>query len=257
MQGPSVGISLGSDVDAEFSWRALLYSFGGSEQDADNRPALKSSATLEALKFAKALYDEAMPDDVLTWDNVSNNRTMLAGESSLTLNPISITRTGENKQFAVTDQLWLAAPPAGPAQRLSPTSDAFWIIPAFSQNIEAAQRFLVDMIGHSRERFLISRFYVLPIFPQTVPDMPQLLASDSVAKPADKYKILAGALDWMTNYGYPGYENPAIGEIYNSHLITTMFASVASAKMTPEEALTQADQEVRKIFRKWQDLGKI
>jgi multiple sugar transport system substrate-binding protein len=113
------------------------------------------------------------------------------------------------------------------------------------------------MIGHSRERFLTSRFYILPTFPQTVPDMPQLLASDSAAKPPDKYKILAGALDWITNYGYPGYENPAIGEIYNSHLITTMFASVASAKMTPEEALTQADQEVRKIFRKWQDLGKI
>jgi multiple sugar transport system substrate-binding protein len=47
MQGPYIGISLGSDVDAEFSWRALLYSFGGSEQDADNRPALKSAATLE------------------------------------------------------------------------------------------------------------------------------------------------------------------------------------------------------------------
>jgi hypothetical protein len=36
-----------------------------------------------------------------------------------------------------------------------------------------------------------------------------------------------------------------------------MFASVATGKMTPEEALTQADQEVRKIYQKWQDLGKI
>jgi hypothetical protein len=28
-------------------------------------------------------------------------------------------------------------------------------------------------------------------------------------------------------------------------------------KMTPEEALAQADQEVRKIYQKWQDPGKI
>jgi multiple sugar transport system substrate-binding protein len=258
MQGPSVGISLGSDVDAEGGWRALLYSFGGSEQDADNRPALKSPATLEALKFAKALYDEAMPEDVLTWDNISNNRTMLAGEISLTLNPITITRTGENKQFAVTDQLWLAATPAGPAHRLAPINgDGAWLIPTFSQNIEAAQRYLVDYIGHSREWFLASRFFALPTFPQTVPDMPQLLASDSEATPADKYKILADALNWTTNFGYPGYNNPAIGDIYNSNLIPTMFANVASAKMTPEEAMTQADQEVRKIFQKWQDLGKV
>jgi hypothetical protein len=36
-----------------------------------------------------------------------------------------------------------------------------------------------------------------------------------------------------------------------------MFTLAASGKMTPEEAMTQADQEVRKIFQKWQDLGKI
>jgi ABC-type glycerol-3-phosphate transport system substrate-binding protein len=64
-------------------------------------------------------------------------------------------------------------------------------------------------------------------------------------------------MDWVTNIGYPGYENPAIDETYNAGLIPAMFANAATGKMTPEEALTQADQEIRRIYRKWQDAGKI
>ena len=93
-----LGIGLGGDLDAESAVRALLYSFGASEQDADNRPALKSPAALEAFKFVKALYEETMTNEVLTWDPASNNRLMLEGTGSLVLNAISITRTAENKQ---------------------------------------------------------------------------------------------------------------------------------------------------------------
>ena len=60
--------------------RAIMYCFGSSEQDGDGNPALKSKATLEAIKYVKALYDEAMTKDVLTWDAASNNRFMLNGE---------------------------------------------------------------------------------------------------------------------------------------------------------------------------------
>ena len=69
--------------------------------------------------------------------------------------------------------------------------------------------------------------------------------------------MLATATDWTTNVGYPGTHNSAIDEIYSNGLIPAMFVAAATGKMTPEEALTQADQEVRKIFDKWQDLGKV
>ena len=255
----SIGISLGPKFgDGEYSLRTLLFAFGGSVQDADNRPALKSNATLEALKFAKALYEEAMSEEILAWDNVSNNRAMLAGEISLTLNAISITRTGENKQLPLADKLWLAKPPAGPARRIAvPNGEGHWVIPTFTQNREAAQSFLVDMMGKQRSFFLASDYYFLPLFPQTVSDMAQLISNDPRAMPVDKYKILAEASDWTTNVGYPGYNDPAIGEIFDNGILSTMFASAATGKMTPEEAMSQADQEVRKIYDKWRALGKV
>lgn len=257
LYGQSVGISFGPDLDGQSSLRALLYSFGASVQDSDNRPALKSTATLEALKFAKALYEEAMPEEVLTWNNISNNRAMLADELSLTLNPISITRTAENKQL-LNEQLWVSRPPVGAAHRLAPINgDSGWVIPKFSQNMEAAQRFLIDIFGPYRELFLASKFFYFPPFPQTIPDLAQLMAKDPDATPIDKYKNLADVFDWTTNIGYPGYNNPANGEVYEKGLIPTMFATVTTGKMAPEEAMNQADQEVRKIYAKWQALGKV
>jgi multiple sugar transport system substrate-binding protein len=61
-----VGIGLAPELDSNLALRAILYAFGASVQDAESRPALKSRATLEALKFVKALYVESMTDEVLT-----------------------------------------------------------------------------------------------------------------------------------------------------------------------------------------------
>src|SRR5262245_15710024 len=110
----------GSCFDTNRSMRASMYSFGASEQDAEGNPTLQSKETLEAVKFVKALYEETMIDEVLTWDDASNNRFMLAGQGSLTMNPISITRTGENQQLPVADHIWLAKTARGPVRRIGP-----------------------------------------------------------------------------------------------------------------------------------------
>ena len=60
-----VGLALLPHLDSEATWRALLYSFGASEQDANNQPALKSLTTRAALEFGKVLFEQTMTDDVL------------------------------------------------------------------------------------------------------------------------------------------------------------------------------------------------
>jgi multiple sugar transport system substrate-binding protein len=252
-----LGIGLGGDPDGEVAVRAILYSFGASEQDADNRPALKSPAALEAFKFVKALYEETMTADVLTWDPASNNRLMLEGVGSLVLNAISITRTAENIKLPVGEQFWLAPVPQGPVRRLTPTWLQTYVIWKFAKNIDGAKQFLVDYIGQFRQGFLASELYNTPCFPQTVPDMQALLSHDAKATPPDKYKVLVDAETWTTNAGYPGYTNVAIAEIFNSGLIGKMMGQAATGKLTPEEALNQADAGIQRIFQKWRERGKI
>ncbi len=89
--GIPVGIGLSAEDDSAIALRVLLLSFGGSEQDASGAPALGSKQTLEAVRYVTALYREAMTPAVLAWDPSSNNRAMIAGQSSLVMNAISIT----------------------------------------------------------------------------------------------------------------------------------------------------------------------
>jgi multiple sugar transport system substrate-binding protein len=84
-----------------------------------------------------------------------------------------------------------------------------------------------------------------------------LCARDAQATPPDKYKILADALTWSTHLGYPGSTNAAIDEIFNTWLLSSMFAQAATGKLSPEEALHQANTQVQRIFQTWRERGKV
>src|SRR5437879_10694734 len=121
--GVPVGIGQAQEIDTAMAMRAVLYAFGGGEQDAEGNIVLNSKNTLEAVKFVKALYQETMTPEVLSWDASSNNRAMLAGKASVVLNAISITREAENKNMMVDgkpigDDIWLAKPAKGPTRRM-------------------------------------------------------------------------------------------------------------------------------------------
>ena len=96
-----------------------------------------------------------------------------------------------------------------------------------------------------------------PAFPGAVPDLATLVTNDGGPGAPGKYDLLADLATWTTNVGHPGYTNPAISEIYSKGIVSTMFARAATGELTPEEALDQADREVRAIFQSWKDRGKV
>jgi multiple sugar transport system substrate-binding protein len=253
-----VGIGLSAELDTAMAMRALLYAFGGSIQDEKANVVLNSKNTLEAVKFAKALYQETMTPEVLAWDPSSNNRAMLAGKISVALNAISITREGENKAIPGTENIWLAKALQGPVRRIGMehVMDCY-VIWKFAENIDGAKKFLIDYVDNFRQGFLGSEFYNFPSFPSTVPDIYKLLAEDSKAIPKDKYKVLADVLDWATNVGYPGYANAAEDEIFNTWVLNTMFAKAATDTESPENAIKTAEEQCKRIFAKWREKGLV
>jgi multiple sugar transport system substrate-binding protein len=256
--GIPVGIGMANELDSNMAMRSILTAFGGAEQTSDGRPNLKTKGTLEALKYAKALYEDCMAEEIFTWDASSNNRQMLAGKGSLTLNAISVTRTGENEKIAVADRIHLLAPAKGPIANLGTMHlmNAY-VIWKFSKNISGAKQFLVDLAAESRNAFLASRFYNFPTFPQLVPDLAALIGNDPKAMPVDKYKVMQNAATWTVNVGYPGYANAASDEIFSTWLIPKMFADVASGKLAADAAVDQYAGQVASIYDKWRKLGKV
>jgi multiple sugar transport system substrate-binding protein len=256
--GIPVGIGLSAELDTAMAMRAIMYSFGSHEQDAEGNLTINSKETLEALKFVKALFQETMTPEVLAWDPSSNNRQMLAGRSSLVLNAISVTRTGENSKLPIHEKIGLAKAAKGPVRRigLEHVMDCY-VIWKFSENIPGAQKFLVDYIDSFKKAFLASEFYNFPCFAKTVPDLKQVIANDPKAVPPNKYAVLEDVLDWATNAGYPGYSHAAIDESFGNWTLNTMFAECATGAETPEEAVKRADAKMKAIWAKWKERGMI
>jgi multiple sugar transport system substrate-binding protein len=253
-RGIPVGIGQANEIDTAMAMRAVLYSFGASEQDEEGNLVLDSKQTLEAVKFVKALFQEAMTPEVLSWDASSNNRAMLAGRASLVLNAISITREAENKGMPIGENIWLAKAAKGPVRHLGLEHVmSVYCIWKFAENVDGAKKFLVDYIGNFREAFLQSQFYNFPCFPKQVPDLADLVRSDARAKPADKYAVLADATEWATNVGYPGYSNAAIDDAYSTWVLNTMFAQASTGSMSPEDAVREATKKYQAIWAKWKE----
>ncbi len=106
--GNPTGIGLSQELDTNMAMRALLWSFGASEQDAEGRVVINSPQTVEALKFMRALQKEAQTGEVFTWDPSSNNRGILAGKLSYVANAISVTRTAEKDNPDMSRKIQIA-----------------------------------------------------------------------------------------------------------------------------------------------------
>ena len=256
--GIPLGVGLSAELDTAMAVRAIMYAHGSHEQDAEGNLTINSPQTVEALKYVTALFKETMTPEVLAWDPSSNNRQMLAGRSSLVLNAISVTRTGENDKLPIHEKIGLAKAAKGPARRmgLEHVMDCY-VIWKFADNIDGAKKFLVDYVDNFKQGFMASEFYNFPSFAGTVPDLKQLIAKDTKAKPADKYAVLGDVLDWATNVGYPGYSSAAIDETFNTWVINTMFAEAATGAETPESALARAETKMKAIWAKWKDRKMI
>ena len=250
--GNPCGLGLSQEVDSNMSLRALLWSFGGSEQDEHGNVAINSKATIEALKFMRALFKESETAEVFTWDATSNNRAMLSGRASYAMNPISITRTAEKHNPDMSRKIQVCQALKGPARRVAPPDPMdCYLIWDFAENKEGAQQFLIDYADDFAAAFRASQSYNFPSFPGTVPDLASLLANDASATPTDKYKKLSNVQEWITNVGFPGYATPALDEVFNTFMIPTMFARVARDRMSPEGAASDAERQMNRIFAKW------
>src|SRR5689334_17739747 len=86
--GQTAGHTFG---DAPGWWYPFLWSFGGKEVEADGKTVvLNSKETVEAVKYAVAMWKECMDEGGLAWDDTNNNRAFLSGTICTTNNGASI-----------------------------------------------------------------------------------------------------------------------------------------------------------------------
>ncbi len=168
--GNPCGLGFSQELDTSMAMRALLWSFGGAEQDEAGNVTINSKNTIEALKFIKALYEESETPEVFTWTPPSNNQAMLAGKVSYVANAISITRQAEREKLPINKNIMISRALKGPVRRIAAehVMDCY-VIWEFAENKDGAQQFLIDYIDAFHDGFVAGQFYNFPCFPKTVP----------------------------------------------------------------------------------------
>lgn len=234
-------------VDANASSRAILWSFGAKYVEKDGKTiALNSKETREALKFGKALFDEAMTPEVLAWNDASNNQFLASGKGAWIHNPISAYLSIKTENPELFKNIGIALTPKGPADRrtgVSPDTFGIW---KFASNKDAAHAFLSYYADNWLDGFKASSGYNHPMLKgwATKP-MPILGDGDD-----PKLRLLQDFAPYVGFMGYPGPVTPAADEVWQNFYIPQMFGKVVQGKPI-DDVIKETEDTLKKIYAKY------
>jgi len=243
-KGHPTGMQFSHCNDANHNWRALMYGFGVKETDPSGQNiTIDSKEMREALKFAKAMYDEGMTPEVFSWDDASDNRFLASGVGCWVHDAISAFRTTEDTNPKVFKETYCLPEAAGPAGRWNVGEPNVWAIWKFSKNIAGAKEFIQGISDSQKEAMLASRGYNMPFMRgQYAKPMPGLGNDAKLAILQEQDKITAF-------FGHPGPMTPQAQEVLTTFVVPDMFTRVARGADL-EETMKWGVGEIRRIYAK-------
>ena len=261
------GIGLAPEPDSNMAARALIWAFGGAEQDAESNVTINSDAVAQAVDYMARLFKQAENTEVFGWSSAADNNGMLGGSLSFILSSIAGYRTAQDTRPEVAKDMFFAKPLTGPNASLkalaAPHMIQTYIVPAFSKNQDKAKEFLVDLADHSIDIAYQSKLHELPVNPGAQAQNQLLtpggwLDSDPFkSDPSDKVRLLRDSTAWTVNIGYPGPASAAAGEVFDKSILPSMMAAVARGQKKPKEAIADAERQMKAIYATWRNKGLI
>ncbi len=257
-----MGVGMSAEVDSNMAARALIWSYGGSIQDAQENVVLNSPQVIDAVTYMSKLYQQAMTSEVFSWTAASNNQGLVAGQLSYILNSISAYRSAQTTDKATADDIFFVPALKGPSGIGIASEHVIrsYMVPKWAKKVDKVKKFLLDLVGAAHDAVYNSELYDFPAFPNTAAAsaLPGWLQNDPFGShPSNKLALLASAQQWSTNVGHPGPANAAEGEIFTTNVLPTMMADVARGKATPKEAAASAAKQCESIFSKWRAKGLV
>jgi len=245
-KGHPTGMQFSHCNDSNHNWRAVLYCFGAKETDPSGQNiTIDSKETREALRFAKAIFDEGMTPEVYSWDDASDNRYLASGVACWVHDAISAYRTTQDTNPPVFQNTHVVSEVAGPGGLRwnvgEPNVFAIW---KFSKNIPAAKEFIQALKDAQKEAMGASRGYNMPFNAnQYSKSMPGLADDPKLTVLQEQQKITAF-------FGYPGPMTPAAQEVLTTFVFPDTFTRVARGGNI-DDAVKWCVGEMQRIYAKY------
>jgi multiple sugar transport system substrate-binding protein len=241
--GHPIGFAISQTGDANQTLYPLLWAFGASTVGADGQTiTINSPHTAEALEYVNTLYHDCMEDEVLSWDDAGNNRYLLSGRGSWTLNAISIYETAKKSLPALAQVLNHALIPAGPVRRLAAVPYNAIGVWRFAKQRDLAQAFLRWHFQTEQQNAFIAA--------SGGNNQPLLKAFDEhpIWRSDPKLRPLVGFAQWAHLVGWPGPPTREAALVEQLYIVPNLFAKVVTGTKIPE-AMVWAEQEMGKVYR--------
>ena len=246
--GHPAGFALGhavGDANAYCHW--LVWSHGGAMTDEQGKVTINSKATIEALKYGKALYETFIPG-TNSWLDPSNNKAMLAGELGLTQNGVSLYYSAKNspdpKIAAIGVDMNHANMPIGPAGQVTQGALAINAM-AFKHTKfpNAAKAYLTYMMEVEQyDKWLSGSF---GYWGQPLRAYEQSAVWDS----DPKIKLYKETMEKSRWYAWPGAITEQSGAVMADYVMVDMVAAASTGDGTPEDAAKEAERRAKRYYR--------
>jgi ABC-type glycerol-3-phosphate transport system substrate-binding protein len=134
-------IGLGTTADSVDTAGSMFAAFGAEVVSAKGDITVKSDAVRQVLEYAQRLV-KFLPADAVSFDDASNNRALISGQSALIWNPPSAWAVARRDAPKVAADCWTFPAPKGPKGRFLPLGAFSWGVWNFSSNKTAAKELI-------------------------------------------------------------------------------------------------------------------
>jgi ABC-type glycerol-3-phosphate transport system substrate-binding protein len=150
--GYPFGMPMSTTGDA-VNWVGTMFAAHGVQLvDEDGNITVNSDATRQVLEWFKKAVP-FFPPTVFAWNDASNNKALISGQSALIMNSPSAWAVAKRDAPNIAEQLWTFQPPKGPKGRFDTGFNRFWGIWKFSANKSAAK----SLLTYLSTRFAVER----------------------------------------------------------------------------------------------------
>jgi multiple sugar transport system substrate-binding protein len=235
-----IGFAISMAGDANNTLYQLLWAHGGRTATPDGRVAIESSETEAAIAYVQEVFP-LMDREVLAWDNAGNNRFILAGRGSWTLNPISIYVTAKRTAPEVAANLNHHNALLGPRGRFGIGDFYSFGIWKFARNKGAARDFLRFFYeeGNQNRYIETGMGFNMPAHPK--------FDRHPVWRADPKLEGIIGFNRWQRLTGWPAPPDRRAQAAYATFVLPNMFAQVVTGRMMPRAAMQWAARQLRDI----------
>jgi multiple sugar transport system substrate-binding protein len=239
--GHPIGIPFSQTPDSNDNLLPFMWAYKAYMFDKEGNIAFRKKEIVDSLKLGAEIFNQTMTDEVLSWDDSSNNRFIASGKGAVVCNPISAYRTAAKDNPDVYRNLEIVKTPLGAGGlRINYGRTMSYGIYNFSKVQDLAKEFLFAMNEEGLRGMEASTGYNHPFLNALYKKPMPVIGHEP------KLEVLQDFHQDVHFVGFPGPMTKTATAMYAKFIVPTMFAEVAKGK-NPRAAMEDAEKKLRAI----------